>query len=251
MQAETIYGIHPVLEVLQAERRQVEKLLVAVRRSGAGVRRITALAAQRGIPVSQVEPRELRHLLGHDQHQGVVALVRPLGYEGFDAAVTTLTQTPGPHTWLLLDGVTDVGNFATLIRSAVAFGVEVIALPRHHSVGLTPVVAKRSAGAVEKVSVVQVGNVARALESLKQAGCWVYGTAAHTGSNVGQVRWPERLVLIIGSEGRGMRRLVRERCDEWIRIPMSSGVDSLNAAVAGSIVLSHIWAHRAAALTDG
>jgi 23S rRNA (guanosine2251-2'-O)-methyltransferase len=104
---------------------------------------------------------------------------------------------------------------------------------------------------VEKVSVVQVGNVARALESLKQAGCWVYGTAAHTGSNVGQVRWPERLVLIIGSEGRGMRRLVRERCDEWIRIPMSSGVDSLNAAVAGSIVLSHIWAHRAAALTDG
>ena len=187
MQAETIYGIHPVLEALQAERRQVEKLWVALRRSGAGVRRITALAAQRGIPVLQVEHRELRHLLGHDQHQGVVALVSPLGYEGFDAAVTVLTQTPGPHTWLLLDGVTDVGNFATLIRSAVAFGVEVIAVPRHHSVGLTPVVAKRSAGAVEKVSVVQVGNVAQALESLKQAGCWVYGMEAHTGNPVGQV----------------------------------------------------------------
>jgi 23S rRNA (guanosine2251-2'-O)-methyltransferase len=250
MQEETVYGIHPVLEVLQAERRQVEKVLVASRRPGSGVHRITALAAQRGIPVSQVENRELRRLLGHDQHQGVVALVSPLGYEAFDTAVAALTQTPGPHTWLVLDGVTDVGNFATLIRSAVAFGVEVIALPRHHSVGLTPVVAKRSAGAVEKVSVVQVGNVARALESLKQAGCWIYGTVARTGSSVGQVIWPERVVLIIGAEGRGMRRLVQDQCDELICIPMSSGIDSLNAAVAGSIVLSHIWAQRAGA-TDG
>ena len=251
MQAETVYGIHPVLEVLQAERRQVEKLLLASRRSGADVRRITALAAQRSIPVSQVENRELRRLLGHDQHQGVVALVSPLGYDAFDAAVSALTRTPGPHTWLLLDGVTDVGNFATLIRSAAAFGVGVIGLPRHHSVGLTPVVAKRSAGAVEKVSVVQVGNVARALENLKQAGCWVYGTEARTGTHVGQVRWPERVVLVIGAEGRGMRRLVREQCDELIRIPMAPDIDSLNAAVAGSIVLSHIWAQRAAALADG
>ena len=247
MQAETIYGIHPVLEVLQAERRQVEKLLLASGRSGAGVRRITALAAQRGIPVSQVENRELRRLLGHDQHQGVMALVSPLGYDAFDTAVAALTQTSGPHTWMLLDGVTDVGNFATLIRSAAAFGVEVIGLPRHHSVGLTPVVAKRSAGAVEKVSVVQVGNVARALQRLKQAGCWVYGTEARTGTRVEQVKWPERVVLVIGAEGRGMRRLVREQCDELICIPMSPGIDSLNAAVAGSIVLSHIWAQRAVA----
>jgi 23S rRNA (guanosine2251-2'-O)-methyltransferase len=189
-------------------------------------------------------------LLGHNQHQGVVALVQPLDYGAFDVAVTALTQAPGPHTWLLLDGVTDVGNFATLIRSAAAFGVEVIGLPRHHSVGLTPVVAKRSAGAVEKVSVVQVGNVAGALGNLKQAGCWVYGTEAHSGTRVGQVKWPERVVLVIGAEGRGMRRLVRDQCDELICIPMSPGTDSLNAAVAGSIVLSHIWAQRAAALAD-
>lgn len=245
MAVETVYGIHPVLEVLRTERRRVEKLLLTSKRDGEEVRRIAALASQRDIPLVRVESRELRRMLGHGQHQGVVAVVSPITYDTFDEAVAALTLSSGPHTWLLLDGITDVGNFATLIRSAVAFGVEVICLPRHHSVGLTPVVAKRSAGAVEKVSVVQVGNVARALETLKQAGCWVYGTAAEGGTAVGEVDWPDRVVVVIGAEGRGMRRLVRAQCDDLIWIPMSAAMESLNAAVSGSIVLSHIWAQRA------
>ena len=96
------------------------------------------------------------------------------------------------------------------------------------------------------MSVVQVGNVARALDGLKEDGFWVYGTAAEGGTVVGDVDWPDRVVLVIGAEGRGMRRLVRDHCDDLIRIPMSAEMESLNAAVAGSIVLSHVWARRAA-----
>lgn len=247
---ERVYGIHAVLEVLQAGRRRVEKILLDARRQGVGLRRIVSLAARRDIPVDTVRNAQLQQLLGHDQHQGVVALVTPLGYHAFTGVVTSLDQVTGPQTFLLLDGVTDVGNFAALIRSAVAFGVEVILLPRHHSVELTPVVAKRSAGAVEHVSVVQVVNVVRALDTLQQAGCWVYGADAQADTAVAQVAWPERVVLVLGAEGRGMRRLVREHCDHLVRIPMRPGVDSLNTAVAGSIILSSIWAQRTTATPD-
>jgi 23S rRNA (guanosine2251-2'-O)-methyltransferase len=245
MAAETVYGIHPVLEVLRTGRRRVEKILLAPRQQGAGGRRIADLATQQAVPLAYVAPDELRRLLGHDQHQGVVALVEPLRYGLLADVLGMLEQQAGPHTFLLLDGITDVGNFATLVRSAVAFGVAAILLPRHHSVGLTPVVAKRSAGSIERLAVVQAGNVVQTLKALKRLGCWVYGADARASTSVAQVVWPERIVLVVGAEGRGMRRLVREQCDHLVRIPMQAQVDSLNAAVAGSILLSAIWAQRA------
>jgi 23S rRNA (guanosine2251-2'-O)-methyltransferase len=241
---EYVYGIHPVLELLRAGRREVETLLVAAKRHHRGIQQIEALAARRQIPVASVDATELRRVLGHDQHQNVAALVAPLHYRPFADIAALVEQRPGPHTLLVLDGVTDVGNFATLIRSAVAFGVEAIVLPKHHSVGLTPVVAKRSAGAAERVAFVQVGNLVRALEALQQLGCWLYGADARGDTALATVSWPERSVLVMGAEGRGMRRLVRERCDQIVRIPMCEGANSLNVAVAGSIILSHIWAHR-------
>jgi 23S rRNA (guanosine2251-2'-O)-methyltransferase len=241
---EHVYGIHPVLELLQAERRRVETILLAAKRHHRGIQQIVALASHRHIPVTSVDAAELRRVLGHDQHQNVAALVAPLVYRPFADIAAWLQQHPGPHTLLALDGVTDVGNFATLIRSAVAFGVEAILLPKHHSVGLTPVVAKRSAGAAERVVFVQVGNLVRALEALQHLGCWLYGAEARGETAIAAVTWPERSVLVMGAEGRGMRRLVRERCDQVVRIPMREGNNSLNVAVAGSIILSHIWAHH-------
>ena len=243
---EHVYGIHPVLELLQAGGRRVESIfLLASRRQHSGVQQIIVLASHRQIPVTPVAGAELRRLLGHDQHQGVAAVVAPVTYHSF-ADLTARMQQPGPHTLLVLDGVTDVGNFATLIRSAAAFGVEAIVLPKHHSVGLSPVVAKRSAGAIERVAFVQVGNLVRALETLQQLGCWLYGAEAQGEVAPAQVAWPESTVLVMGAEGRGMRRLVRQCCDHLVRIPMQSGVDSINVAVAGSILLSHIWAQREA-----
>ncbi len=245
---EYVYGIHPVLALLQAGQRRVETLLVTAKRHHRGMQQIVEIASRANIPVASVAPAELRRVLGHDRHQGVAARVAPVTYRPFADVVAMLQQGAGPHTFLALDGVTDVGNFATLIRSAAAFGVDAILLPRHHSVGLTPVVAKRSAGAVEQMAFVQVGNMVRSLEALQQLGCWLYGADARGETTVAMVTWPARTVLVMGAEGRGMRRLVRECCDHVVRIPMREGADSLNVAVAGSIVLSHIWAHREAHL---
>jgi 23S rRNA (guanosine2251-2'-O)-methyltransferase len=202
---------------------------------------IVSLAEQYSIPVEMVTGVQLQHLLGHSHHQGVAALVEPLGYQTFSAALTSLLARQGPCTILLLDEVTDVGNFAALLRSAVAFGVEVILLPRHRSVTLTPTVAKRSAGAVERVSIVQVANVVQTLDELKRQGFWIYGADVHTMLPVSQVEWPARLVLVLGAEGRGIRRLVRERCDALVHVPMQSGINSLNVAVAGAIILAYVW----------
>jgi 23S rRNA (guanosine2251-2'-O)-methyltransferase len=244
MSREKLYGVHPVMEALGGERRRIAKVWLDAQRHGPDARLIATLAAQRGIPVETVTGAQLRRLLGHSHHQGVVALVSPLLYQPLVDVMARLAAIRGQQTVILLDGVTDVGNFAALIRSAVAFGVETILLPRRRAVSLTPTVAKRSAGAVDRVSVVQVGNVVRVLDELKGADFWIYGADMAAETFVGQMTWPERIVLVRGGEERGLRRLVRERCDDLVRIPMQAGVDSLNVAVAGAIILAYIWDQR-------
>ena len=241
MRAETLYGLHAVTAALAGRRRRIDKVFVDSRRRDVAMQEIVSLAGQGGIPVEMVTGVQLQHLLGHSHHQGVAALVEPLGYQPFSAAISSLLARQRPCTILLLDEVTDVGNFAALLRSAVAFGVEVILLPRHHSVTLTPTVAKRSAGAVERVSIVQMANVVQTLDALKRQGFWVYGAAVQAATPVSRVEWPDRLVLVLGAEGRGIRRLVREHCDALVHVPMQSGVDSLNVAVAGAIILAYVW----------
>jgi len=243
MKDEKLYGIHPILEALQEERRRIEKIFISAQRRGAEMQRIIALAARRGIPVVMVERTQLQQLLGHGAHQGVVALVEPHVYTPWTDVVAHVTARLGSHTLLVLDGVTDVGNFAALIRSAAAFGVYAIVLPRHDAVTLTPAVAKRSAGAIERVAIVRVVNVVRVLDELKQHGFWVYGADMRADLTVAHMAWPERVVLVLGAEGGGIRRLVRERCDGLVRIPMCTGMDSLNVATAGAIILAYRWDH--------
>ena len=218
-------------------------MLISAQRRGAEVQRILALAKRRGIPVVTVERAQLHQLLGHSAHQGVVALAEPHVYQPWAEVIAYVTATPGPHTLLCLDSVTDVGNFAALIRSAAAFGVYAIIVPRHDTVPLTPAVAKRSAGAIERMSIVRVVNLVRALDELKQHGFWVYGADIQSALTVAQVAWPERVVLVLGAESGGIRRLVRERCDSLVRIPMHAGTNSLNVATAGAIILAYRWNH--------
>jgi 23S rRNA (guanosine2251-2'-O)-methyltransferase len=243
MTDEKLYGVHPVLEALQAARRHIRKVLISAQRRGAEVQRITALAEYRGIPVVTVERPELHQLVGHNAHQGIVALVEPHVYQPWLEVVTYVTTKPGPYTILVLDSVTDIGNFAALIRSAAAFGVYAIVIPRHEAVSLTPAVAKLSAGAIEHISIVRVANVVRALEELKQHGFWVYGADMQSEFTVAQMAWPERVVLVLGAESDGIRRLVRERCDGFVRVPMHTETDSLNVATAGAIILAYRWDH--------
>lgn len=243
MPDDKLYGIHPVLEALQEERRHIHKIFLSAQRHDAALQRIAVLAERRGIPIATVERSSLQQMLGHNAHQGVVALTAPHVYPPWPEVRAGLRALSGPQTLLCLDQVTDTGNFAALIRSAAAFGVHAIILPRHDAVSVTPVVAKRSAGAIEHLGIVRVGNLVRALEELKQDGFWVYGAERHPAIPVAQMSWPERLVLVLGAEGSGLRRLVRQSCDGFIHIPMRATMNSLNVATAGAIILAYRWAH--------
>ena len=244
MAEETLYGVHAVIGALKNRRRRVLKILVDEHRQCGALQQIMKLAEQCGISPESVNRVHLNRLLGHTRHQGVAALVEPLAYGSLRQMSEQIEDAGGPQTLLVLDGVTDVGNFASLIRSAVAFGVGTIVIPRNRSVALTSAVAKRSAGAIERVSVVRVVNIANTLDELKQQGFWIYGAGMKAELRVAQVQWPERIAIVLGAEGSGMRRLVRERCDALVRIPMCPDSSSLNVAVAGAIVLAYAWEQR-------
>jgi 23S rRNA (guanosine2251-2'-O)-methyltransferase len=241
MADEKLYGIHPVLEALREERRHIRTIFVSGQRRDTAIQRLLSLAERRGIPIITVERAQLQQLVGHNAHQGVAALVESHVYQPWSEVFASLKTAPGVQTLLCLDHVTDVGNFAALIRSAAAFGVRTILLPRHETVAVTPAVAKLSAGAIERVSIVRIGNIVRTLEALKHEGFWVYGADRHADIPVARMVWPERLVLVLGAEGSGMRRLVRQCCDGVIHIPMHAEVDSLNVATAGAILLAYRW----------
>lgn len=244
MDEQLLYGVHAVIAALQSRKRRVSKVLLDERRRDAAARQVVTLTGQRGIPVETVTRAALNRAVGHARHQGVAAVVESLEYGSPGDMREGLENAAGLQTVLVLDGVTDVGNFASLARSAVAFGVDTIITPRHRSVPLTSAVAKRSAGVIEQVSVVRVTNLANTLDELKQQGFWIYGTAMRADLQVSQVEWPERLAVVLGAEGSGMRRLVRERCDALVGIPMRAGSHSLNVAVAGAIVLAYAWEGR-------
>ena len=246
MGEEILYGVHAVGGALQNKRRRVSKVLMDERRRDAPIRRIMTLADQRGVAVEIVSRAELNRTVGHSRHQGVAAVAESLAYGSIGDMREGIQTSARSQTLLVLDGVTDVGNFASLVRSAAAFGVDTIVMPRHRSVSLTSAVAKGSSGVIEQVSVVRVTNLAKALDELKQQGFWIYGTAMQADLQVGQVQWPERMAIVLGAEGSGMRRLVRERCDVLVRIPMRAGSNSLNVAVAGAIVLACAWQQRSA-----
>ena len=247
MTEETLYGFHAVIGALKNRQRHVSKIVIDEYRRGSAVRQVLTLARQRGITLEFADRAILNQLLGHARHQGVIALVEPLEYGSFSQVSEGIGDGVGPQTLLVLDGVTDVGNFASLIRSAAAFGVDAIVIPRDRSVALTSVVAKRSSGAIEQVSIIRVVNIANTLGELKQRGFWIYGAGVTAELRVAKVQWPERLAIVLGAEGSGMRRLVRERCDALVRIPMRPGSNSLNVAMAGAIILAYAWEQRCAA----
>ncbi len=242
---EWLYGRHGVEEALRAGRRRIYRVLVAGAEEGKGppagerLRGIEALARQAGVPVEVVPASRLDALtrVGH-HHQGVAAEASPFVYTPL-AGVLDLCRRHALHTLiLLLDSLQDPQNFGTLLRTAEAVGVTAVVMPERRQVEITPAVVNASAGAVEHLQVCRTTNLVRAIERLQEAGLWVY--ALHAGPDAtlytdADLTGP--LGLVVGSEGKGVSRLVRERCDAVLRIPMFGRVESLNAAVAGSIVL--------------
>ena len=239
-----MYGRNAVYECLRAKRREVFKLLVA---EGAQEKGVLAhslqLAASYGkrTPIQRVPRVQLDRV--SEGHQGVVAEVSGYPYAALDDVLSQLTRPP---LFLVLDCVQDPQNLGTLLRTAEAVGVEGVVIAKDRAAEITPTVVNASSGATEHLQIAQVTNIARTLQRLKESDVWVIGLEDAPGAQdyaTVDLRGP--LAIVVGSEGQGIRRLVRETCDILVRLPMRGAVSSLNAAVAGSIVLYETLRQRA------
>ncbi len=246
MMRELIYGRNAVYECLRAKRREVFKLLVAegAQEKGALAQSLQ-LAASSGkrIPIQRVPRAQLDRV--SEGHQGVAAEVSGYPYAALDDILGRLTAQP---LLLVLDCVQDPQNLGTLLRTAEAVGAEGVLIAKDRAAEITPAVVNASSGATEHLAIAQVTNIARALQKLKESDIWVIGLDASPESGAqdyGAVDLRGPLAVVVGSEGQGIRRLVRETCDILIKLPMRGAVSSLNAAVAGSIVLYETLRQRA------
>lgn len=239
-----LYGRHAVLEALRA-RRRVEQILIArgVQTRGA-LSELLTLARNAGVPIRELPRSELDHLTQH--HQGVLAEIQEFEYVDVQNLLAVAHARDEPAFLLMLDSVQDPQNLGTLLRTAEAVGVHGVILAERRAAGVTPAVVKASAGAVEHLNIARVTNLARTIEELKRSNIWVIGMENRPqAQNLQSFDFKIPLVLVLGSEGAGLSRLVRDKCDFLVRLPMWGKVESLNVSVAGSIVLYAVKMQRA------
>jgi len=230
-------GIHPVAEALR-NRHPLERLLVAQGAGGPRLQEIIDMARRASVPV-RFEPRNaLDRLAGTPAHQGVVAL-------GVATKYTDLDAVEQSELVVVLDGVEDPHNLGAIIRTAHAAGAGAVIIPERRAAGVTDVVAKAAAGALEHLPVVRVTNVNRTLEDFKKRGHWIYGLDERGTEDYTKVEYAAPTVLVLGGEGKGLHEQVRNHCDVLVRIPMAGKISSLNVSVAAGVVLFE-WRRRRA-----
>jgi 23S rRNA (guanosine2251-2'-O)-methyltransferase len=234
-----IYGVNPVVEAIRANPKKVQFVAVA-KDHGGKVQRAIVAAKEAGIPLRYLTSEQIDRLAERGVHNGVVAEVSAAAYADFDDLVETVRFV------LILDGVTDPQNFGAILRVADGFGVDLVVIPEHESVGLSPAAVKASAGAAQWVPVAQVTNLARAIETLQKKEFWVYAAGAE-GDTPAAVDFRGKVAIVMGNEGKGIRRNVLEHCDRTITIPMSGHVDSFNVATAAAILCYEVRRQTTAA----
>jgi 23S rRNA (guanosine2251-2'-O)-methyltransferase len=245
---EALYGRRPVLEALRSNTRVYRVLVADSAKVRGALADILTIAEAQGIPVERVPRHELDQM--SLRHQGVVAEVEGYRYATVDDCLAQAAQRGEKPLLLVLDAVQDVQNLGSLLRTAEAVGAHGVILPKHRAAGVTSAVRKASAGAVEHLAVTRVTNLVRTLRLLKEQGIWVVGLDMAGSQAYDEVDWDMPVAIVVGSEGRGLSRLVRETCDFLVRLPMRGHVESLNAAVAGSIVLYAAWRGRSVTSTS-
>jgi 23S rRNA (guanosine2251-2'-O)-methyltransferase len=247
-QAELVAGRNPVVECLRA---MVPATALYVQIGVDADERVTEavrMAADRGISVLEVSKPELDRLTTGALHQGLSLQMPPFEYAHPDDLLTIAKESPEPGLLVALDGVTDPRNLGAVIRSAAAFGASGVLLPQRRSAGITAVAWRTSAGTAAKIPVAVATNLTRTLRQYAADGMMIVGLDADGTITVDELSLATSpLVVVVGSEGRGLSRLVREICDETVSIPMSAGVDSLNASVAAGVVLAEVSRRRRAA----
>ncbi len=241
--SDKIFGRNPVLEALKGD-RSINKLLIAKGTTGGSLSEIRAKALAKRIPVQEVERPYLDNLAEGASHQGVVALGAARDYVEVEDILAIAGAKGEDPLVLLLDEVEDPHNLGSILRTADGAGAHGVIIPKRRSAGLTETVAKASAGAVEYVPVARVSNIAQTIDNLKKQGLWIVGTDAQGD----KVYWEQDLGgplgIVVGSEGKGIGRLIKEKCDFLVRIPMKGKISSLNAGVATSLILYEVLRQR-------
>lgn len=237
-----IFGRNPVLELLKSD-RSVNKILVSKGNQKKIIRDIIDLTKEKKIPLQQVEKEKLDKLVPGEKHQGVVALVAATDYVDWED-ILKVAQEKGEEPFIIiLDGIEDPHNLGAVLRTVDAVGAHGVIIPKRRAVPLTEGVAKAAAGAVEYVPVARVPNINQVIGLLKEKGCWVVG-AEMEGTSLYKQDLKGPIVLVIGSEGKGLSRLVKENCDFLVSLPMNGQINSLNASVAAGILMYEILRQR-------
>jgi len=236
-------GRNSVMEALKAG-RSINRILVARGDREGSINQIVAMAIEKGIVVQEVDRVKLDNMSVTHAHQGIIALTAAKDYATVEDILDAAEKSGRPPFIVILDEITDPQNFGSILRTANACGVHGVIISKRRAVGLTSAVSKASAGAIEYVPVARVTNIVQTIESLKKQNIWVVGT-----DSTGEDLYFEKdltgpIALVIGSEGEGMGRLVKESCDFIVKIPMLGEISSLNAAVAGAIVMYEILRQR-------
>ncbi|MEE8077064.1 MAG: 23S rRNA (guanosine(2251)-2'-O)-methyltransferase RlmB [Candidatus Binatia bacterium] len=239
-----LFGFHPVMEKLKGSPQEVVEVLITRGRHRDALRSLEKEASRLGLPIRYVESQVLDRLAGRVRHQGVGAKVLSYTYSDFADLIKDLRHSAG-HNWILvLDGVTDPRNLGSLLRTAEGMGIHDVIIPRDRSVGVTPTVVKTSAGAALHLRIYRVTNLRRAILELKGIGYWVIGLHVGGKEVIFGRSYPEKLVVVVGSEGAGIRPLIRQECDFLTFIPMRGKITSLNVSVSAGIFLYELVRQR-------
>ncbi|MFN2531950.1 MAG: 23S rRNA (guanosine(2251)-2'-O)-methyltransferase RlmB [Pyrinomonadaceae bacterium] len=242
-----LFGVNPVIEALKAGKRPIQEITIVEGARPDRLRELMDLARHAAIPIHRVPRIDLDRQINLAKHQGVVARIAAAKYADADALLLQLQQklgTEDPPFVICLDGIEDPRNMGSIIRTAECAGLHGVFVPERRATGLTEVVAKVAAGALEYVPVARVTNLARLIEQLKERNIWVVGAAGDASLSYTDWDWSLPVALFVGSEGHGLHRLVRERCDALVRIPVSGHLQSLNVSVATGVIVFEILRQR-------
>jgi 23S rRNA (guanosine2251-2'-O)-methyltransferase len=232
-----IAGRKPVLEALRAGTK-IERIVLLLGVQGKVIDELRRSAEQHGVPVVQANRQQFRELATDATTQGVVAVIAVQKKYVALEEIIVISERKGEKGFvLILDGIEDPQNLGALVRTAECVGVHGVVIPKHHAASVTSTVVKASAGATEHIAIAEVTNIATSIETLKERGFWIVGLVLEGTAPFTRIDYTAPVAIVVGNEGKGIRRLVRERCDHLVRIPMYGSLASLNASVAGALVL--------------
>jgi 23S rRNA (guanosine2251-2'-O)-methyltransferase len=239
-----IYGIHPVMEALESSRLQFQKIFISTHKSHPSIQRIVNLASQRHIPIASTTKEALEQIAHGGLHQNVVGLLEEIPYVDMREILSQWKKMGRKALFLILDGIQDPQNLGSLIRTALGCGAHGIIIPKHRAAKITPTVVKASAGAVAHLPIARVVNIATTVDTLRKEKIWVYGASGEAKDLIYELDLNIDLAIVIGAEGKGIRPLVKKKCDRLFSIPMKGPLASFNASISAGMILYEVMRQR-------